>query len=322
MRDGAGDSARGTAFVFPGQGSQRPAMGRELSRCGEQARALIDRSEELSGVPVGELMTHADAATLADPEAAQLTIFVWSSVLTAELATAGFRPVAVAGHSLGEYSALVAAGCLSWESALVLVARRGRAMADAARRQPGAMAAIVGLSTDQITELCQQRADGAGVVVLANINAARQVVISGTSAQVEEVADAARSAGALRVKRLPVGGAYHSPLMAEAERELAPLIAAADLRPPQVPFVSSVTGTVVDDIERYRQLLATQITHPVRWSDTVETLGRTGAGIFVEVGPGRVLTGLGRNMLRAAEHLAGIEALGTPVRAVAAGQGS
>lgn len=300
-------------------------MGRELSRCGEQARALIDRSEELSGVPVGELMTHADAATLADPEAAQLTIFVWSSVLAAELATAGFRPVAVAGHSLGEYTALVAAGCLSWESALALVARRGRAMADAARRQPGAMAAIVGLSTDQITELCQKRADGAngaGVVVLANLNAPRQAVISGTSAQVDEVADAARSAGALRVKRLPVGGAYHSPLMAEAERELAPLVAAADLRPPRVPFVSSVTGSVVDDIERYRQLLGTQITHPVRWSDTVETLGRTGAGMFVEVGPGRVLTGLGRNMLRTAEHLAGTEALGTPVRAVAAGERS
>ncbi|WP_433003873.1 ACP S-malonyltransferase [Kribbella sp. CA-294648] len=312
------DSMRDLAFVFPGQGSQQPAMGRELTRCGDEARALIGRAEELSGVPVGELMMRADAATLADPEIAQLTIFVWSSVLAAELATAGVRPDAVAGHSLGEYPALVAAGCLSWESALALVARRGRAMAEAARRRPGAMAAIVGLSLEQVTNLCRQFSNRHGaVLVVANLNAPRQAVISGTSEQVDEAAEAARSAGAFRVKRLPVGGAYHSPLMAEAERELAPLIAAADLRPPQVPFVSSVTGCLVDDIERYRRVLATQITRPVHWADTVERLGRLGATTFVEVGPGRVLSGLGRNMLRTAEHLAGTEALGT---LLAAGQ--
>ena len=145
------------------------------------------------------------------------------------------------------------------------------------------------------------------------MNAPRQAVISGTSEQVDEDADAARSAGAIRVKRLPVGGAYHSPLMAEAERELAPLIAAADLHPPRVPFVSSVTGNFVTDIEQYRQVLATQITHPVRWADTVGRLDRLGVTTFVEVGPGRVLSGLGRNMLRSAEHLAGTEALGTLV---------
>jgi [acyl-carrier-protein] S-malonyltransferase len=307
------------AFVFPGQGSQRPAMGRELSRCGDEARSLIERSEELTGVPVGELMMRADAATLADPEIAQLTIFVWSSVLAAELAAIDCRPAVVAGHSLGEYPALVAAGCLSWEAALALVARRGRAMAEAARRQPGAMAAIVGLSLEQITSLCRQCANrrSGAVLVVANLNAPRQAVISGTSEQVDEAAEAARSAGAVRVKRLPVGGAYHSPLMAEAERELAPLIAAADLRPPRVPFVSSVTGGVVDDIEQYRRVLAAQITRPVRWADTVERLGRLGATRYLEVGPGRVLSGLGRNMLRTAEHLAGTEALGT---LVAAGQ--
>jgi [acyl-carrier-protein] S-malonyltransferase len=309
-------------LVFPGQGSQRPGMGRELARCGSEARQLIDRAELQSGVPVGELMTRADAATLADPEAAQLTVFVWSSVLAAELATAGVRPVAVAGHSLGEYPALVEAGCLSWESALAIVARRGRVMADAARRRPGAMAAVVGLSAVQVTELCRQHSVADGIVVLANLNAPRQAVVSGTTGHVDEVVEAARRAGALRVKRLPVGGAYHSPLMAPAERALAPLIAAVELRPPRVPFVSSMTGTAVEDIESYRQLLSAQITRPVRWSDTVDTLGRTGAGIFVEVGPGRVLSGLGRNMLRDVEHVAGVEALGILVPPVAVGQGS
>ncbi|MEU4602587.1 ACP S-malonyltransferase [Kribbella sp. NPDC023972] len=299
-----------TTFVFPGQGSQRPGMGRELTRCGVEARDLIVRAERLTGVAVGELMTRADERTLADPEAAQLTIFVWSSVLAAELAAAGCRPVAVAGHSLGEYTALVAAGCLSWEDALAIVARRGRAMADAARRQPGAMAAIAGLSEDQVTELCRQFSADGGVVVMANLNAPRQVVVSGTTDEVCGVVDAAQAAGALRVKRLPVGGAYHSPLMSAAERDLAPLLAEADLRAPRIPFVSSMTGGVVQDIEKYRKLLGGQITRPVRWTDTVASLARTDTRTFVEVGPGRVLTGLGRNMIRTARHLAGCEALG------------
>lgn len=300
------------AFVFPGQGSQRPGMGRELAGCAPAARELIDRAEQLTGIAVGELMTRADEKTLADPEAAQLTIFVWSSVLAAELAAAGCRPVAVAGHSLGEYAALVAAGCLSWEDALAIVARRGRAMAAAARRQPGAMAAIAGLLEEQVTELCRRFSAGPGIVVMANLNAPRQVVVSGTSEEVCLVADAAQALGALRVKRLPVGGAYHSPLMADAERELAPLLAAADLQAPRMPFVSSMTGGVVQDIEKYRhQLLGGQITQPVRWADTVAALARTVPRTFIEVGPGRVLTGLGRNMVRAARHLAGCEALGS-----------
>ncbi|GAA1594630.1 ACP S-malonyltransferase [Kribbella hippodromi] len=305
----------GLAYVFPGQGSQRPGMGRELARCGAEARSLIGTAEQLTGVAIGELMNRADAATLADPEAAQLTVFVWSSVLSAELTAAGCRPTVVAGHSLGEYAALVAAGCLSWADALSIVARRGRAMADAARREPGAMAAIGGLSVDHVTDLCRQTSTDAGVVVLANLNAPRQVVVSGTPDEVDVVVDTARSAGALRVKRLPVGGAYHSPLMAEAERELAPMLAAADLHPPRVPFVSSLTGCKVHNMEAYRQLLSRQIMRPVRWTDTVGTLARIGVRTFIEVGPGRVLTGLGRNMVRTGRHLTGSEALAASLRA-------
>lgn len=145
---------------------------------------------------------------------------------------------------------------------------------------------------------------------MANLNAPRQVVVSGTTDEVCGVVDAAHAAGALRVKRLPVGGAYHSPLMSEAERELAPLLAASELREPRIPFVSSLTGGVVQDIEKYRTLLSGQITRPVRWTDTVGSLARTDVRTFVEVGPGRVLTGLGRNMVRTARHVAGCDALG------------
>lgn len=290
------------AFVFPGQGSQYPGMMRELGWCGKSALRAVAEAAELTGLPIGELMTTADVTTLADPEIAQLLVFVHSCVQLRALREAGHRPSVVAGHSLGEYTALVAGGCLDWPTALRLVAVRGRAMARAAQERPGAMAALVGLDPGTVHQLCAHASAGTEHVVVANLNSPKQTVVSGTERAVEAVIEAARTAGALRAKRLPVGGAYHSRLMGQAQSALLPPLRAAMLRPPTVAVVSSITGTTVSDLEGYRVALLGQITAPVRWKDTVDTLTRIGAVSFVEVGPGRVLTGLGREMVRDGTH--------------------
>ena len=294
------------AHVFPGQGSQHPGMGRQLARCDPAARELVGHATEVSGLPVAELMTRADAATIADPEIAQLLVFVWSSVLHRHLTGLGHRPAAVAGHSLGEYTALVACGSLDWADAVALVAARGRAMRRAAAREPGAMAALVGLPLSEVDALC---AAADGIAVLANLNSDRQVVVSGAVAAIDGLVERARELGALRARRLPVGGAYHSPLMADAEAELAPHLLAAPLRSPRLPFASSVTAEWVEDVDSYRLVLLRQVTSPVRWRDTVRRLADTGVDTFVEVGPGRVLTGLDRETHRAARHLTAQDAL-------------
>jgi [acyl-carrier-protein] S-malonyltransferase len=299
----------GPAFVFPGQGSQAPGMGRELSACGPRARRRVDAAQQISRLPVQELMTVADAATIADPEIAQLLVFVWSTVWLEQLTELGVRPSIVAGHSLGEYSALVAAGSLEWETAVRLVAKRGSAMTAAAKLREGTMAAIVGLDPDVLAKLCEQANADHGAVNVANYNSPRQAVISGAVPAVEAVIKAARAEGALRAKRLAVGGAYHSPLMVSAEQALAPLLTSATLTAPRVPFVSSITGRRVTDIEAYRAKLLGQVTGPVRWQDTVRTLLDRGAASFLEVGPGRVLSGLGREMARQATHMTAIEGL-------------
>jgi [acyl-carrier-protein] S-malonyltransferase len=295
-------------FVFPGQGSQHPGMGRDLAGCNLGAQGLLSAAERATGLPVHELMTRANAATIADPEIAQLLVFVWSTVLHRQLDEEGVRPAAVAGHSLGEYSALVASGSLDWEAALTIVAARGRAMAEAARRQPGTMAAVVGVGADTVSTLCWQVCRGEAFAVVANHNSPRQTVVSGTVDAVAEVVEAARSAGALRAKQLPVGGAYHSPLMTAAEDDLAPLLMAAPLRPPEIPLVSSLTGQPVTDVDVYRGQLLRQVTKPVRWQAAVGSLVEHGAQTFVEVGPGRVLTGLDREMARDGRHLGAHEA--------------
>ncbi|QIS11591.1 ACP S-malonyltransferase [Nocardia arthritidis] len=296
------------AFVFPGQGSQYPGMGRELARCDAAALRLIPMAEEISGLPVTELLHRADAATIADPAIAQLLVFVSSSVLYTHLTGLGYRPSAVAGHSLGEYSALVACGGLEWTDALALVVARGRAMADAAADAPGAMAAVVGLPMPEVLRLCADtRADE--VAVPANINSDRQVVVSGSPEVIDRVVATAKCRGALRAKRLPVGGAYHSPLMDEAETAFAARLLVAPLRPPRLPFVSSVTADWVADVAAYRAELLRQMTSPVRWRDTFRTMFDAGIRTFVEVGPGRTLTGLDREMNRDARHLTAQEAL-------------
>ncbi|MGW7006234.1 ACP S-malonyltransferase [Streptomyces sp. NPDC054933] len=297
------------AFVFPGQGSQFPGMGRDLEHFGPGAGEFAARAEEITGVPVMELMTTADADTLADPEIAQVLVFVWSCAALARLLEHGWRPSVVAGHSLGEYSALVACGSLDVDTALSLVSCRGKAMVQAARQSPGAMAAVVGLPLHTVEALCEQARDNTDFAVVANVNSPRQTVVSGTTQAVRAVTDAARQAGALRAKQLPVGGAYHSPLMAGATKRLADKLSHIRLRPPGTPLVSSATGQLVTDIAEYRAELLLQVVRPVRWEQAMRTLIGLGARAFVEVGPGRVLGGLGREMARVADHLTSGQAL-------------
>jgi [acyl-carrier-protein] S-malonyltransferase len=181
-------------------------------------------------------------------------------------------------------------------------------MAEAARRRPGTMATVAGLRTETVTELCCRVCRGEEFAVPANLNSPRQTVVAGTVDAVATVVDAARSAGALRAKQLPVGGAFHSPLMTSAEDSLAPLLLGTPLRPPHTPLVSSVTGQPVTDVETYRGQLLRQVTRPVRWQAAVGSLVAQGVRTFVEVGPGRVLAGLGREMARDGRHLAAHEA--------------
>jgi [acyl-carrier-protein] S-malonyltransferase len=281
-------------FLFPGQGSQHPRMCLDLYRFSPDVRRTVDRASELTGIDLPDIVANGDEAELANPEVAQVGVFTLSTAITSLLCSRGFEPWAVAGHSLGEYGALVAAGCLEWEVALEVVARRGRSMARASDKRPGAMAAIIGLPLSAVEELCLQEETQRRVVV-ANYNAPTQVVVAGDTGLIDRIIDSAQDAGATGAVRLPVGGAFHSPLMSEAENELAPLVGKLPLRPPQRALVSTVTGELVTDIERYRRDLRRQITSPVLWSQTMTRLIELGATSFVEVGPGRVLRGLARS---------------------------
>ncbi|WP_406340704.1 ACP S-malonyltransferase [Streptomyces sp. NBC_00648] len=298
-----------TAFVFPGQGSQFPGMGREIGRFGAEGGQVVARAEDVTGLPVAELMAAADAHTLADPEIAQVLVFVWSAAALARLHGQGWRPWYVAGHSLGEFTALYAARSLDLDTALELVSCRGRAMRDAARLSPGSMAAIVGLPLDLVRGMCREACHGTDLVTVANVNSPRQAVVSGSTPAVRRVVERAQALGALRARQLAVGGAYHSPLMAPALPPLAAALARVRLHPPRIPLVSSTTGQVVEDIEEYHDELPWQMLRPVQWRRTVTTLRRQGVGLFLEAGPGRVLAGLGREIVREAEHLGVQDAL-------------
>ncbi len=304
-------SGASTAFLFPGQGSQFPGMGREVERLGSPALGVVARAEEVTGLPVSHLMSTADARSLADPEIAQVLVFVWSAAALTRLHADGWRPDYVAGHSLGEFTALYAAGCLDLDTALRLVSCRGRAMRVAARVSPGSMAAIVGLPLDLVRRLCREAGEGTALATVANINSRRQTVISGSTPAVGRVVEQAQALGALRARQLPVGGAYHSPLMASALAPLAAELSGARLTPPRTPLVSSTTGQVVEDIEEYHDELPWQMLRPVQWRRTVTTLRHRGVDVFVESGPGRVLAGLGREIAREAVHLSVQEALRT-----------
>jgi [acyl-carrier-protein] S-malonyltransferase len=273
------------ALLFPGQGSQRPGMG--LPWRHHRSWAVVDRIAAATGRDLAVLLTEADAETLKATRNAQLAAFGLSMVILDAARSAGLgRPVAAAGHSLGEYSALVAAGVLSLEDGARLVAARGEAMQGAAEQLPGTMAAVLGLDPRGVAKACAG-VEGAWV---ANDNAPGQVVVAGTAAGVAAAGEAARAAGAKRVVALAVGGAFHSPLMAPAQEPLDAALAGARFSPAAFPVVTNLDATAHTD--GWQPLLSGQLASPVRWRESLLALAALGVDHFVELGPGSELSGM------------------------------
>ena len=275
------------AYMFPGQGSQFPGMAKDLYESNETARRMLERANEILGFSITDIMFSGTAEDLKQTKVTQPAIFLHSVVLAA--CCPDFRPDMVAGHSLGEFSALVAAGALDFEDGLRLVSIRANAMQKACEMVPGTMAAVLALPTEKIEEICTQ-VDG--VVVPANYNCDGQVVISGECAAVEKACGFMKEAGARRALQLPVGGAFHSPLMQPAASELAAGIESVRFSVPVCPVYQNVTARPSMDPEVIKTNLLAQLTSPVRWTQSVKNMIADGASEFVECGPGKVLQGL------------------------------
>lgn len=280
-------------LLFPGQGSQKPGMAKDLAQSFPEAREVFERADAALGTPLSRLCFDGPADELTLTHNAQPALLahgaaVWA-VVKAKLAA---RVLGAAGHSLGEFSAYHAAGALSLEDALKLVRRRGELMYETGVQVPGAMAAILGAMQRSIEEICTE-ASTHGIVVPANYNNTEQIVISGETAAVEAAMELAKAAGAKRALRLPVSGAFHSPLMTPAGPGLQEALDAARWRDPAFPIWSNVTAEAVDEMTSAKQLLHKQLTAPVRWVDLVRNIAAKHPGTtFVEMGPGAVLSGL------------------------------
>lgn len=275
------------AYIFPGQGAQFPGMAKDLYDNDSRARELLERADSILGFDITDIMFNGSAEDLKQTRVTQPAIFLHSVILA--MCSHDFRPDMVAGHSLGEFSALTAAGALDFEDGLRLVAIRAEAMQKACESNPGTMAAVIGLPADIIESIC---AETVGTVVPANYNCDGQIVISGTSEAVAEASARLKEAGAKRVVQLPVGGAFHSPLMKQAEAELAEGIRSVHFNKPICPVYQNVNALPVTDPEEIRRNLLAQLTSPVRWTQTVINMTADGADHFLESGPGKVLQGL------------------------------
>ena len=281
------------AYVFPGQGSQFPGMAKEIYQANKEAKTLMERANEVLGFRITDIMFGDSAEDLKATRVTQPAIFLHSVVL-AKCCVPGI-PDAVAGHSLGEFSALTAAGAIGFEDGLKLVALRAQAMQKCCERQPGAMAAIINLPDQTIEEIC---ADIPGVVP-ANYNSNGQVVISGEKEAVDQACAALKAAGAKRALPLPVSGAFHSPLMEPAREELAKAIADTPFHAPVCPIYQNVSALPTTDPEVIKANLLQQLTSPVRWTQTVQNMLADGITSFLEIGPGTVLQGLIRRIVQA-----------------------
>ena len=276
------------AYIFPGQGAQFTGMGKDLYDNSPLAKELFEKANEILGFRITDIMFEGTAEQLKETKVTQPAIFLHSVILAKTLGE-DFQPQMVAGHSLGEFSALVANGALSFEDGLKLVSKRALAMQKACDIKPSTMAAVLGLEDKIVEEVC---ASIDGIVVAANYNCPGQLVISGETSAVEQACDAMKEAGAKRALLLPVGGAFHSPMMEPAREELAAAIEATTFATPVCPVYQNVTATAVSDANEIKKNLIIQLTAPVKWTQTVQQMIADGASSFTEVGPGKVLIGL------------------------------
>lgn len=289
-------SSNGLALVFPGQASQYVGMGQELYRAHASVRELYQFTSDELGEDISAISFAGPADKLKKTRYTQPAILT-HSLAALSLAQDKLQPLSLtAGHSLGEYGALVAAGSLTAFDAIRLVARRAELMEEASNAEAGAMAAIIGLNPEQVEQLCAS-ASAAGVVTPANFNSRSQIVISGSQAGVKKAMELAKEQGAKRAIALEVGGAFHSPLMESAQAGMKEALARVTISPPQTLFVPNALGTPVSDPEEIRQLLVSQITSPVRWAQTMEKMKEVGIKTLIEVGPGKTLIGLARREL-------------------------
>ena len=277
------------AFVFPGQGAQFVGMGKDLYENNPVANEMFDKANEILGFNITDLMFNGTDEDLRQTKVTQPAIFLHSVILAKTMGD-DFNPDMVAGHSLGEFSALVAAGALSFEDGLRLVSARAQAMQKACEKTPSTMAAVLALPDAKVEELCASVTEG--VVVPANYNCPGQIVISGSIEGVDAACAKMLEAGAKRALKLKVGGAFHSPLMEPARAELADAIAHTDFHAPKCPVYQNVNAEPQTDPETIKKNLIAQLTAPVRWTQTIQNMIAAGADTFVEVGPGAVLQGL------------------------------
>jgi [acyl-carrier-protein] S-malonyltransferase len=286
------------AYIFPGQGAQYTGMGKDLYESSTLAAALFEKANEILGFRITDSMFEGSAEALKETKVTQPAVFLHSVILAKTLEN--FNPDMVAGHSLGEFSALVANGTLSFEDGLKLVSQRALAMQKACEIAPSTMAAVLGLDDKIVEDVC---ASIDGVVVAANYNCPGQLVISGEFSAVEKACEAMKAAGAKRALLLPVGGAFHSPMMEPAREDLAAAIEATTFSTPICPVYQNVTAIAVSDANEIKKNLIIQLTAPVKWTQSVQQMIKDGATSFTEVGPGKVLVGLVNKIDREVETI-------------------
>ena len=285
------------AYVFPGQGAQFPGMGKDLYESKPEAKALFEKANEILGFRISDIMFNGSEEELKQTKVTQPAIFLHSVILAKT--TPDFAPDMVAGHSLGEFSALVANGALAFEDGLKLVYQRALAMQEACEINPSGMAAILGLEDAKVEEICQSITGE--TVVAANYNCPGQLVISGSNKGIEIACEKMKEAGAKRALPLPVGGAFHSPLMEPAREKLQKAIENTVFHTPSCPVYQNVSTTGVSDVEEIKKNLIAQLTAPVKWTQSVQQMVADGATHFVECGPGKVLQGLVKKIHKDAE---------------------